>query len=119
MAEQTYDTHAHRPQLFVWAVLFWTIAVVAMIVRTPGPWLSYVGEVAVLATLAVLIWTSRAYTVRLQDRIILLEMKIRAAEVLPAGRDTQLAQLSKSQIIALRFASDHELDDLLDRALRD
>lgn len=64
-------------------------------------------------------WIGRAYTVRLQDRIILLEMKVRAAELLPAGQDAQMSQLTKQQIIALRFASDEELGALLDRAVRD
>jgi Family of unknown function (DUF6526) len=39
--------------------------------------------------------------------------------LLPAGEDAKLAQLTKSQIVALRFASDAELSDLLDRAVRD
>ena len=38
-------------------------------------------------------WISRAYIVRLQDRIIMLEVKVRAAEILPAGQDAQLAKL--------------------------
>ena len=64
-------------------------------------------------------WISRAYIVRLQDRIILLEMKVRAAELLPAGQDAQLSKLTKQQIVALRFASDEELGALLDRAVRE
>ena len=64
-------------------------------------------------------WISRLYIVRLQDRIIMLEMKVRAAEILPAGQDAQLAKLTKQQIVALRFASDEELGSLLDRAVRE
>ncbi len=119
MPEQNYSNHRHRPWLTNVAVLFWTIAVAAVISRAPSRWITYVSEVAVLATLAILIWITRSYVVRLQDRVILLEMKIRAAEVLPAGEDAKLAQLSKSQIVALRFASDAELGELLDRAVRD
>ena len=119
MAEQTYANHAHRSMLFNVAVLLWTIAVVAVVYRRPADWIVLAGELAVLATLAVLIWTSRAYAVRLQDRIIMLEMKVRTAELLPAGEDARMTQLTKAQIIALRFASDDELADLLDRAIRD
>jgi hypothetical protein len=64
-------------------------------------------------------WISRAYIVRLQDRIIMLEMKVRAAEILPPGQDAQLARLTRQQIVALRFASDEELGALLDRAVRE
>ena len=36
----------------------------------------------------------------------MLEEKVRAAELLTAGQDAQLAKLSAKQIAALRFASD-------------
>ena len=62
---------------------------------------------------------SRIYTVALQDRIIMLETKVRCAELLPAGRDADLARLSKQQMVALRFASDDELEALLERAARE
>ena len=57
---------------------------------------------------------SRAYTVRLQDRIIRLEMLGRLSRI---GRDRDFPQLTTQQIIALRFASDAELAALVDRAL--
>jgi hypothetical protein len=74
---------------------------------------------AVLGSVATLIWISRSYIVALQDRIIMLEMKVRAAELLPAGQDAQLARLTPKQIVALRFASDDELGPLLERAVRE
>ncbi len=119
MADQNYANHTHRAWPTNFAILFWTVALVAVIMRPPGRWVTYVSELAVLATLAALIWMTRIYVVRLQDRLILLEMKVRAAEVLPAGEDAKLGDLSKSQIVALRFASDQELGELLDRAVRD
>ena len=61
----------------------------------------------------------RVYTTKLQDRIIMLEMKVRCAEVLQAGDEDRLEELSPKQIVALRFASDAELGELLDRAVRD
>lgn len=67
----------------------------------------------------VLLSISRWNTVALQDRIIMLEMKVRCAELLPAGQDARLAALSAKQIVALRFASDEELGALLERAARE
>jgi hypothetical protein len=119
MAEQNYANHPHRPWQTNIAALFWVLAVVAVTWRRggfPPPWLF---NAAVLMTLLTLIAMTRTYTTRLQDRIILLEMKVRAAEVLAAGEDAKLGQLSKPQIVALRFASDEEFSDLLDRAIRD
>jgi hypothetical protein len=49
----------------------------------------------------------------------MLEVKVRAAELLNAGQDAQLAKLSSKQIAALRFASDEEFGALLDRAARE
>ena len=49
----------------------------------------------------------------------MLEEKVRAAELLPAGQDAQLAKLSSKQIAALRFASNEEFGALLDRAVRE
>jgi Family of unknown function (DUF6526) len=75
----------------------------------------------VLLALAVFVLGSvdRLYVGKLQDRIIQLEMHVRCARVLPAGQDEQLAQLSPKQVVALRFASDAELGDLLARAVQE
>jgi hypothetical protein len=74
---------------------------------------------AVIGAVFLLGGISRLYTVNLQDRIIMLETKVRCAEVLPAGQDANLANLSKKQIVALRFAPDDELGALLERAARE
>lgn len=62
----------------------------------------------------VLALISRAYTVRLQDRIIRLEMQLRFERL---GSVPGFARLSMPQLVALRFASDAELPGLMDRAL--
>ena len=118
MAEQSFKSHAHRP---VHTSVVWLFALVALvlIVRQPG-W-QMRDWAALFAILAVfeLGWISRVYTVKLQDRIIMLEEKVRAAELLPAGQDAQLRKLSAKQIAALRFASDDEFGALLERAARE
>ena len=119
MAEQSFQNHAHRPTHTAVAGLFAMVALVLQVMamrgRDTGGW------AVIFAILAVftLVMISRIYTVRLQDRIIMLEMKVRAAEVLSAGSDAQLAKLTKPQIVALRFASDEELGALLERAVRE
>jgi hypothetical protein len=120
MAEQSFKNHAHRPML---TTVAWLFAILALTfeIQTSFFGRERRGWAVIMLTLAVFVlgWISRAYTVRLQDRIILLEMKVRAAELLPAGQDAQLAKLTKQQIIALRFASDEELGALVDRAVRE
>ena len=119
MAEQSFANHAHRPTE---TGVLWLLAMVALVLIVQQFRGADTRDWAILMlTLAMFLvgWISRAYIVRLQDRIIMLEMKVRAAEVLPAGQDAALAKLTKQQIVALRFASDEELGALLERAVRE
>ena len=120
MAEQSYENHTHRPVPSAIAALFTMTALVLMIGYLFFGWQTRDWAIlAVIGSLFVLGAISRLYTVNLQDRIIMLETKVRCAEVLPAGQDANLAKLSKKQIVALRFASDEELGALLERAVRE
>ena len=120
MADQTYSNHRHPPILTLVAGIFWLTAVIASAGAAWWGWSSQgVATTALLAAVFVVIGIGRVYTTRLQDRVILLEMKVRCAEVLPAGDDAKLAGLTKDQVVGLRFAGDSELGPLLDRAVRD
>lgn len=115
---QSYESHVHRPVPTLVAFVLWlgaAAAFTAYLVLGWSTWTLTIGLLlgAVLVTLAA----QRMATTRLQDRIIMLEMKVRCAEVLRAGEDARLAGLSPKQIVALRFASDSELGSLLERAV--
>ena len=117
---QSLESHAHRPVPTLIATVFALAAIVLLIGAWKANWATfYPGVLSLAAAVVVLISISRSYIVRLQDRIILLEMKVRCAELLPAGQDARLAELSPKQIVALRFASDAELGELLERAIRE
>jgi hypothetical protein len=120
LAEQSFESHAHQPvQTFV-AGAFTLLAIILLVVAWLFDWPTLLaGVVSLSLGVAVLVSISRSYIVKLQDRIILLEMKVRCAELLPAGQDARLSELLPRQIIALRFASDEELGELLERAIRD
>lgn len=75
--------------------------------------------VAVLLLVGFAVVSHRQSVIRLEERVIVLEMKIRCAELLPAGHDAELAKLSPQQVVALSGASDDELGGLLNRAVRD
>ena len=113
--EQTYKTHVHRPVLStiasVLAIVALSFAITA--VRRQSDALAW-GLLCLAGAVIVLVMISRIYIVRLQDRIILLEMRVRLARL---GLEPEYARLAKSQIIALRFASDAELPGLLQRAI--
>ena len=120
MAEQSFQSHAHHPRATYLAALFWLIGLILLIGQAFFDWSVTTWLFAIiLLAIAPLVAISRWYIVTLQDRIIMLEEKVRAAELLNAGQDAQLAKLSPKQIAALRFASDEEFGSLLERAARE
>lgn len=58
---------------------------------------------------------ARLQALKAQDRVIRLEETLRLREILPADLAAQAAQLKTGQIIALRFAPNEELPDLVRR----
>lgn len=120
MTSQSAAHHAHHPVPTYVATALWLTAVILI---AGAKWFGWDTHEYGLLTLALAVFPvigmGRWYTVKLQDRIIQLEMQVRCARVLPAGQDEQLAQLSPKQVVALRFASDAELGDLMTRAVRE
>ena len=113
--EQNYANHRHRPTSWLVAAAFALIGLILMVLaafRQSG-YITY-GLVLLAISLLTTIYMVRAYALRLQNRIIRLEMQTRLARL---GRDASFARLEMPQLIALRFASDAELPALMERAL--
>jgi hypothetical protein len=62
---------------------------------------------------------TRLYALKNQDRLIRMEMRFRYFELAGKSFSSIENQLSVSQIIALRFAGDDELLDLIERSLNE
>lgn len=73
--------------------------------------------VVVAAALVVLATKSRMNDLKVQDRIIRLEEKLRLASLLPPGDLAHAHELDIKQIVALRFASDAELPALVHKTI--
>jgi hypothetical protein len=119
---QSFENHVHRPVRTVIGYLFLAVAFVAFVLRWfgIGGRVSFaIGLLGLCASVTMLLVISRTYTTRLQDRIIKLEMRLRAAPLLTPEQQRLLGQLDNKQIAALRFASDAELAALLERAVRE
>ena len=69
--------------------------------------------VVVAAALFTLAFLSRSQAVTVQDRVIRLEMRLRLQQILPPELRTRIQDLTHRQLVALRFASDAELPELV------
>jgi hypothetical protein len=60
---------------------------------------------------------ARVFPLGVQDRLIRLEERLRMERLLPPDLRGRISELTTSQMVALRFASDGELADLVRRVL--
>jgi len=60
---------------------------------------------------------TRVFPVGVQDRVIRLEERLRLERVLSADLRPRISELTTKQLVALRFASDEELPELVRRIL--
>jgi hypothetical protein len=74
---------------------------------------------AVAIALLLLFFYARVFALRVQDRVIRLEMRLRLAQLLPPDLRPRINELTVGQLCALRFASDAELPELTRRVLSD
>lgn len=76
-------------------------------------------NVTTAAALLVVCFLARVFALKVQDRVIRLEMRLKLREVLPAEMHYKINQLSAKQLVGLRFASDGELPALVTQILKD
>jgi hypothetical protein len=94
-------------------------AVVALreVFRAPGTGTGFAFVVAVALVTGVI--SLRWMVLRVQDRTIRLEERLRLHRILGSERHEEIEGLSLDQLIALRFASDAEVSHLVELVLKE
>ena len=95
--------------------MFFFIEGIIRLVRHPD-WYNGVHLVAVVWALVAL-FLIRGYALKVQDRVIRLEERLRLKELLPASLQGRIGELTEDQLVGLRFASDGEVAGLVPKAL--
>lgn len=67
--------------------------------------------------LVFLFLSARGMVMRVQDRLIRLEMQLRLQQVLPQDLRARCPELTIDQLVALRFAGDDEIAELMREVL--
>lgn len=118
---QTFANHTRWDPAFHFFILpvflFSVIWSIGHLVRHPG--LHAAGLFVYLTAAAVAVGKSRGYSLKVQDRVIRLEERLRLAALLPEPLRSRIPELTESHLIALRFASDGEVAKLVERALNE
>jgi uncharacterized protein DUF6526 len=118
---QNFSNYVRWDPLFHFFLIpVFAISLVASFVhvyRRPGLHSAWMTIVMIAALVAI--FKLRLYALKVQDRVIRLEERLRLASLLDATMRPRIGEFSESQLIALRFASGGELPALATRALNE
>ncbi len=122
MKEQNFSNHVK----FVPAFHFFVVPVMLLnfgqsIYRIINFGFSFDRLVGVLTALALvlLMFLARLFALKVQDRVIRLEERMRMERLLPEDLKPRIGEFTCAQLVSLRFASDGELPALARKVLTD
>jgi hypothetical protein len=114
---QSYSNHRryHAPfHFFVLPVLLAnSLIALRLAVRSPGA--SSIWAAVVAFAIVFGLFLARGHALAVQDRVIRFEERIRLERLLPAELQEAIPLLTRRQLVAIRFASDAELPQLVRR----
>jgi hypothetical protein len=115
---QTFANHGriHPVYHFVLLPLLFINLIVAIVwlVREPGFVSAW--DVVMAVALVILAGLVRVNPMKVQDRVIRLEERLRLYALLPESQRSRIPELTEDQLVGLRFAPDDELPALAERA---
>ena len=120
-AGQNFQTHRR----YVAGFHFFTLGILAInllwslyrLFRPVVPVPDRILAVLVAFALVLVAFYARTFALAAQDRVIRTEERLRLAELLPADLRPRIGELTRGQLIALRFAGDAEVAELTRKIL--
>jgi hypothetical protein len=116
---QTYSNHTRFDPVFHFFLAPITLVTFVASVWNAVKHRDITSHLLMLGVLLLLVevFINRVYSLKVQDRVIRLEERLRLKSLLPEARLARIGELTERQLIALRFASDAELPALAARAM--
>ena len=121
MAEQSFESHAKWVPPFHFFVLPVLLINIGFQIYWCVKAFSVSSAVSLLmaVTIFVGLGTARGMVLKVQDRLIRLEERLRFERVLPADMHARISEFTIDQLVALRFASNAELPELARKVLEE
>ena len=122
MAEQNYANHVKWVpafHFFVVPVLLLNLGEATYRIIHWGFSFERLVGVLTATALVVLMFLARIFALKVQDRVIRLEERLRMERLLPADLKPRIGEFRPGQLVALRFASDEELPELARKVLNE
>ncbi len=118
-APQNLKNHGRLDPLFHIVTFFTLIANLVVVIVYTVHHVSYYSGWLVFMSVMVFVpyFKLRLYPLKVQDRVIRLEERIRLQALAPSEWHTQIYRLSEDQLVGLRFAGDDEVVELAKQAL--
>jgi hypothetical protein len=125
MNEQNFSNHTKFAPMFHFFVIPVLVANVIFHVSSLSRYpmrswyFVFAGILGVLVAIALLVlaFLARIFALRVQDRVIRLEERMRYERLLPEDLKPRIGEFTINQMVSLRFASDAELPTLARKVL--
>jgi uncharacterized membrane protein YciS (DUF1049 family) len=122
MAEQSFQSHTKWVPPFHFFVLPALLTNLGFsIYWCVKAWFTVSGVLSVVVAAALFagMVMARVMAIKVQDRVIRIEERIRFERVLPSDMQARIGEFTINQLVALRFASNAELPELARRVLEE
>ena len=125
---QTFANHTRFDPLFHFFLIpVFVVAVIFSLIHFfahfghRSVWGNFHGFLLIVLAVALLtlVFKARLYALKVQDRIIRLEERLRLMQLLSEPLRSRIPELTEDQLCGLRFASDAEVPKLAERALNE